>query len=678
MSIISGSRILKVAVPLLALSLTIVLLACGGNPGISPSPTDSAESAWTSEPKTYADEPSVSTRLPEKTGPLATSPSSENSSSISPTKAVETSKADSEDKGLEAAESFSTPPERDFYRLAKELIPGVGNVNPVVRSNSQTLEVGHRETFKLVDLDSRQLYESDFQLLLVTPHAYWFFEDGLEVNQEDIEISAQEFEDSIYPRITSAFGQEWIPGVDGDPHLYIISAQLRGVGGYFSAADEYPKAIRPVSNEIEAIYVNARYLPVGTRAFSHVLAHELQHAIHWVHDRSEETWVNEGLSELAVTIAGYPETSILAFRRAGPASLTIWPADDVGGAENYGAASLFMHYLSTHYGGRADLRPLLAEPADGIPGIDAFLQQSGYENRFVDIFRDWAVANLLDEDAGPYGYPDMSINFPVYRNLKIGSTAQSATPQFANEYVRLGQSENPVTLHFEGDITVPLLPLDVGGGCWWSNKGDVIDSTLTSILDLGDADDPSLAYQVWFSIEENWDFAYLEVSNDNGETWTIVETPLTSSKDPLQVSFGPGYTGKSDGWHDESVSLGRWAGQQVLVRFQYITDAAIHDHGLCVRNIRGYDQGDGIELESDWTPRGFTWTNNVVRQKFTVQIVYEGAEGFDSRVIQMSLDHNNRGSIALEPDPNARRMVAIVQPMAPSTRLPSNYTLTLD
>ncbi len=658
----------------LAVLMTLALLACGDDQSMPPSPAETVQSAESVDSATEGS----ATRPLSGTSELQTTPPQARKLTPQPVTAItEPLKRPDEDYTRDATESFPTPPERDFYRLARELVPGAGNVEPVVRHNSPTLEVGHRETFKLVDLDSRELYESDFELLLVTPHAYWFFEDGMEVRQEDIERSAQEFEGNIYPSVTAVFGKEWTPGVDGDPHLYVISAQLRGVGGYFSAADEYPKEIRPISNEIEAIYVNATYLPVGTQAFSQVLAHELQHAIHWVHDLSEETWVNEGLSELAVTVAGYPEYSIHEFRRAGPASLTNWPADDIGGAENYGAASLFMHYLTTHYGGREDLRPLLTESADGIPGIDAFLKESGYEARFIDLFRDWAVANLIDEDSGPYGYPDMSINFPVYRNLKIGSTESSDTPQFANEYVRLEQSDEPVSLHFAGDTTVPLLPVDAGKGCWWSNKGDVIDSSLSARLDLRDRSNPSLAYQVWFSIEENWDFAYLEVSVDDGETWTILETPLTSDEDPLQVSFGPGYTGKSHGWQHESVSLEQWAGLEILVRFQYITDAAIHDHGLCLRDMRAYAQDDGPEIVAEWTPSGFAWTDNLVRQRFMVQVVYEGKDASGNRVIQVPLDKTNHGSSTLDPDPNARRVVAVVQPIAPTTRLPSNYALSL-
>ena len=578
----------------------------------------------------------------------------------------------------EAATSFPVPPERDFFQLAEQLIPGAGSVDRVVRSSSPTLETGHRITLNLVDLDSRELYENEFELRLVTPHAYWFFADGVEANQDDIERSAREFEELIYPTITGVFGTEWSPGVDGDPHLYVINAHLRGAGGYFSAADEYPREVRPVSNEIEAIYVNARYLPVGTELFSQVLAHELQHAVHWNADLSDETWVNEGLSELAVSIAGYPEYSILEFRRAGPVSLTQWPANDIGGSEDYGAASLFMHYLTEHYEGRENLRPLLAEQADGIPGINAYLEAGGHGVTFIDVFRDWAVANLLDEDGSRFGYSDLSLRIPVYRNASIGEELQSDLPQYANEYVRLEQSSDVAKFVFEGETTVPLLPVDVGEGCWWSNMGDVIDSTLTARIDLSQMEGPLLEYDVWFSIEEDWDFAYLEVSEDEGRTWTILETPLSSTDDPLNVSFGPGYTGATDGWHRESVPLDRWAGQQIMARLQYITDAAIHDHGLCLRDIRVGAQDGQPELAADWLPNGFVWTNNLVRQSFIVQLVYEGDEGNANRIVQVGLDDANQGEITFEPGPGVKRIVAIIQPLAPSTRMPASYTMRLE
>ena len=638
------------------------LAGCNGEAPIGPTPRE------TPIPPTVAS--------PTETVPAPTTSPEPTATALRQAATAHTRSPSTQAARSDPAESFPTPPDRDYYRLARELMPGVADIEPVVRHDAPYLEVGHRKTLRLIDLEATEQYESEFTLRLVTPHAYWMVEDGVSVDQEALERSADEFENTIYPRVTGAFGKEWTPGVDGDPHLYIINANLLAVGGYFNTADEYPRQIRPASNEIEAIYINIGYLPPGSDIYSQVLAHELQHAIHWKADISEETWVNEGLSELAVTVAGFREPRILEFSRAGPTSLTHWPANNQGSGKNYGSASLFMHYLTEHYGGRDNLLPLLTEPGDGIKGIDAHLESSGYEAGFSDVFRDWAVANLLDENSGPYGYSELTVSFPVYLNLRSEEDLASTIPQYANEYVRLKQLPGPVVFSFDGDTTVPLLPVDTGEGCWWSNQGDEIDSTLTAHVDLRETESASLDFQVWFSIEEDWDYAYLEVSDDGGQKWTILETPLTSSHDPLGVSFGPGYTGSVDGWQKESVALDRWGGQEIMVRFQYVTDAAIHDHGLCLSNLAVSAEEETLPL--DWTPNGFVWTNNLVRQSFMVQVVYEGHEGSQNRVMQMKLDSNNRGELTLEPDTNAWRIVAVVQSMAPSTRMPVSYTMRLE
>ena len=575
-----------------------------------------------------------------------------------------------------AADSFPTPPDRDLFRLARELLPGVGEVARAGGVDAPTLAVGHRQSFELVNLAELERYVSDFELRLVTPNAYWFVEDGARVNQADLEKSAEVFQTTTYPRITEAFGTEWKPGIDGDPHLYILNASLSLVGGYYSPADEYPKAVSPVSNEIEAVYINVRFLELGTGLYDQVLAHELQHAVHWNADPTEATWFNEGLSELAVTLAGFEEGSVGIFRRLGPISLTVWPANDVGGAAYYGAASLFMHYFTEHYGDRSDLRPLLSEQADGILGIDSYLRSGGYDQRFEDVFRDWGVANLLDEPSGRYSYRHLDISFPVSRTLRMHDELASVIPQYSTEYLKLNIN-GPSVLTFAGDAAAELLPVEAADGCWWSNSGDVIDSTMTAVVDLRALESPNLEYEVWYAIEEDWDYAYVEVSTYEGETWQILETPYSSTRNPIASAFGPGYTGSSNGWLRESVPLHQWAGQEIMLRFQYVTDAAIHDHGLCVRNLLlSGPSGRAVNLQ--WQPDGFVWTNNQVRQHYNVQVIYEGKEHSDSRVLQIDLNEVNHGTLRLEPDADARRVVVAVQAMAPSTRLPAKYTIRMD
>ena len=296
--------------------------------------------------------------------------------------------------------------------------------------------------------------------------------------------------------------------------------------------------------------------------------------------------------------------------------------------------------------------------------------------RFDDVFRDWAVANLLDEPAGRYGYHGLDITFPVSRILRLDDELMSVIPQYSTEYLKIDNTA-PATLTFEGSATAPLLPVEVGDGCWWSNSGDSIDATLTAIADLQGLSSPALDYQVWFAIEEDWDYAYLELSTDGGRTWHILDTPNTSSHNPIASAFGPGYTGSSDGWLDESVSLRDWAGQEIMLRFQYITDAALNDHGLCVRDLSISDSSQP-PATLEWMPNGFQWTNNLVRQRYNVQVIYEGKTESDNRVEMLALTEANSGSIALQPDPKARRAVVAVQAMAPSTRLPASYTARLE
>ena len=568
---------------------------------------------------------------------------------------------------------FSEAPDRDLFRLTRELVPGSGDIPRTVSGDGVELSVGRTDTFWLVDLADTKAYQSTFKLVLVTPHAYWYVEDGLNFSLSGIERSASRFEEHIYPAVTQVFGDEWIPGIDNDPHLNILNANLRGVAGYFSSTDEYPTAVRPRSNQREIIYINAAEVPPGGGAYNQVLAHELQHAIHWNADPSEDTWVNEGLAELATSIALGGPFSIRQFLRGAPTSLVNWPVTPVGSIVNYGASSLFMHFLTEHYGGRNDLRPLLAQPGDSIAGIDAYLEEMGYKSRFRDVFREWAAANIVDGD-GILGYDDLDVSASVSGSIKGPGEYRSEIPQYAVEYIELESLSGPVTVSFQGKSAIRLLPIDVGGaGCWWGNSGDSIDSTLAHRVVLPAGSTAALEYEVWFEIEEDWDYVYVEVSVDGGRTWRIIETPATSPENPIGNGYGPGYTGASGGWLKESIDLSPYAGEDLWVRLQYVTDDAINGMGACFRGLS--IEAAGIAAEDDsWEPRGFVFIDNVVRQDFQVQLITVGEE---PQVLRMPLDAENAGELTVPPPGDGERLIVAVGALAEKTRQPAGYTLTV-
>ena len=584
-----------------------------------------------------------------------------------------------------STEDLPPAPDRDLFQLAYELLLPVGHpeVPRVVNSEPVAYEIGRRDDFFLVDLDGLEKYQSSFELRFVSPHAYWYIEDGMQVEQGDIERAAQEFEEIIYPRVTSYFGTEWTPGVDNDPHLTIVHGEIRGAGGYFSSTDEYPTAVRPHSNQREMIYINVRYLRVGSPIYYEVLAHELNHAILWNHDSGEDTWVSEGLAELSVSVAGYLSDSIDRYLERPYISLVHWPLDDASIGAHYGGASLFMHYLYEHYSGQDQgaLRELMAVPADNVAGIDAYLAAGGYDKDFHSVFQDWVAANFLDDDVGVLGYRDLQVQAQASRRINSPGEIDREIEQYGTHYIELGSKlrSSPVLVKFEGRTSNRLLPTEVPEpGCWWSNSGDSITSTLVREVDLTTVGEATLEYEVWFSIEEEWDYVYLQVSTDGGGSWDILHTPNTSDANPIGVAFGPGYTGVSKDWKSESVDLSDYVGQQVLVRFQYVTDDALNDIGLCLRNLSipevNVEPGD-----EGWMPEGFVHVDNRVPQHYIVQMMQKGES---NRVFQVPLSIGESGmwvgELSVEPYEGLERTMIAVTAVAPATRVKAAYLLNIE
>ncbi len=665
--------------------LGMFLIACTSaatpaGPPVSASPTASAPE--TSNNPVESSRPPAPANTPDRVMATSTPVPTSRPTTI-PVPGLPSDLLDSVDQseGSEAANSpdeiFPAAPDRDLHQLAAQLslktepsaIPLVVNPDPV--SYSQ----GREDTFWLVDFGNMSVYQSDFDLRLVSPHAYWYVEKGQPVLQRDLLEASREFEDRIYPRVTAAFGREWSPGVDNDPHLNIIHARLQGVAGYYSSSDEHPEEVNPYSNEREAIYINTRSLSVGGQSYLEVLAHELQHAIHWNGDFSEDTWVNEGLSELAVTVAGYRSSSLFRFMRLPTVSLVHWPLDNTNISAHYCGASLFMHYQAEHYSTDNDLRPLVSDPADGISGINSYLENQGYNTNFRQVFSDWVVANLLDEEQGRYSYGNLDVQATIGKFLDHFSQIDSEIPQYSAEYIQLDSLAGPIRIRFEGVSENRLLSVDVGDhGCWWSNSGDSISSSLTHSVDLRNQAQATLSYQVWYSVEEDWDYGYLQVSSDGGLTWDILETPNTSLDNPIGNSFGPGYTGDSHGWITERIDLSPYAGREILVRFHYITDDAVNGAGMCFRNITIPEAGL-LENDQDWQAGGFILTDNRVKQDYQVKVIQVGVE---DQVLAIPLDANNSGELVIPAPHNLNRLVVAVAALAPKTLQPAPYTLTVE
>ena len=218
-----------------------------------------------------------------------------------------------------------------------------------------------------------------------------------------------------------------------------------------------------------------------------------------------------------------------------------------------------------------------------------------------------------------------------------------------------------------------------GRHCWWGNRGDSIDSTLTRELDLSGLTEATLEFWTWFGLEEGWDFAYVEVSADDGQTWTILPGQHTTAENPVGNSYGHGFTGQSESWVQEKIDLSAYTGQGVLLRFEYITDDSVYLDGFVIDDLTIPEMGyaDDAEEDTDWEANGFVRIDNELPQQYLVQIVEQLAEGGEV-VRRVGLDEDGKGETAIQGlGTRLTGAVVIVSPVTPGTRQPARYTLTV-
>ena len=507
------------------------------------------------------------------------------------------------------AELEAETPARDLVALAERLRHVAPAALPTPGPPADH-PVGYHDRFDIADQVNKRYFSVGATVRARTVHAYFYVEDDLEFDAAALQQAAQAFEAQVYPTDVRDFGQPRLPGVDGDRRISIVNAAIPGVGGYFSASDEYPRAVVPYSNQREAIYVNALSVRIGTPAYLSTLAHELQHMIHWNVRPDDDSWMNEGMSVMAQHLNGFPAGEVVPlFLGATDTQLDGWAPDAVAAAPHYGAAYLFLQYLVEHEGGPGILKELLASKAPGLTMIDDILRRRPGNQTLDNVFADWVVANFLNDPApqnGRYAYQDSSLHAALTAPLTAGARRQDSVHPYAARYYEVPAEALGGTLRFRGAGSVPLMAQSPAAGAeWWSNRADTMDSTLTRPVDLRGLAAAHLQFGLWMDIEEAYDYCYVEASSDGGRSWQTLPGKYSTTTNPNGQNYGNGYTGSSAAsagadptWVDESIDLSAFAGRQVLLRFEYVTDEAYSGPGVGLRAIRipeiGYDDDRSV------------------------------------------------------------------------------------
>jgi immune inhibitor A len=305
-------------------------------------------------------------------------------------------------------------PMSDPVSLAERL-QHLEDVPRVLAEKADPLPVGAKDTFWVTNVDQNVTNQVEATLIYSTEHVYFWAGVDVVTNIEDVRRVVDHFEEVTYPTVRSIIGSEWSPGVDGDAHLYIL--YVRGLGpsvaGLFFSKDEYSPLVQEHSNGHEMFYISADSISLAENYVDSVLGHEFQHMIHWNLDRNEDTWVNEGFSEMIEHLLGYQMGGFdYLYSRNTDIPLLRWPSEVGSAGEHYGQAFLFMTYLYNRLG-TDFIRSLAAHPANGINAIDEVLAElkisdatTGERLSADDIVLDWAISLALQNPGigeGHYG-----------------------------------------------------------------------------------------------------------------------------------------------------------------------------------------------------------------------------------------------------------------------------------
>jgi hypothetical protein len=373
--------------------------------------------------------------------------------------------------------------------------------------------------------------------------------------------------------------------------------------------------------------------PARARLYEGTFAHEYQHLLQHYTDPAEVNFVNEGLSDFAISLVGYgkpeatvaekgAESHIYCFQGFGTVqtafnpnprdcggpenSLTLW-GDEGSGNEilaDYGNSWSFMLFLYDRYG--IDFMSALHRDgnAQGLDGVQDQLDAFAPGTDVYDVVHDFQTMNLVDRALQPGGrlngyalnkVTTKSLNAAVNLDNPAAYAKPGAAPNGA-DYVQLkkdgsvltGSTLSSVTFHGASSLepqplkwtSVTDAPGREGDATLWSGNSTNLDAAAVTQVSVPTAN-PTLTYTERHLAEEGYDYAYTVVSTDGGATYTAL-----SNANTVDGPQGPALNGDAAGFATQTFDLSAYAGQTVLVGFRYISDGGVNDGGWYVDDVK--------------------------------------------------------------------------------------------
>lgn len=586
------------------------------------------------------------------------------------------------------------PPERDDLQLAAAYRGASAALETPVATPEP--EIGATERFFIGNVDDNTVAEIDAVLAGVSDRAYFWFQTGegaILPDEAEMEEVGRTF-DAIYDQVNAYFGTGETPTervhiVHALPTTLCVTMPEDGcrLSGYFSQQDLTPRWANPNSNERAMFVMNSERFD-GERYFP-VLAHELRHRIEAEFDAGDEDWAVEGSAMLAEDLLGYaddPQARGDLFLENTDQQLNSW--SQTATTQHYGQGYLVSRYILDRLG-PALYREVAVSPLSGLAAVDEVAATHGLDVTGESLWLDWlATMALVNDDNAPepYRWAGPSLLGPITEPVdRLPYRTETTVAQQAADYYEL-PSSGTATVTFSGDTRAGLLGLEPPSGetFWYAERANYSNPRLTRAVDLRNVASATLTYQVYADIEEGYDFAYVSASTDGGRTWQTLAADgmdgLNPADDPSGSALGDRfYSSRQPYWSEQTIDLTPFAGQEILLRFEYITDPILTYNGFALDDIAIPEIGFRDDVESDagvWTAEGFVRATERLPQNWHLLLISH--EDGAPVVTTVPVGPDGRATFDVTAVAGEPRPVLIVAATAPRTLQQAEYQLEVE
>jgi bacillopeptidase F (M6 metalloprotease family) len=134
---------------------------------------------------------------------------------------------------------------------------------------------------------------------------------------------------------------------------------------------------------------------------------------------------------------------------------------------------------------------------------------------------------------------------------------------------------------------------------------------------------------------------------------------------------------RSSQWIQESIDLSEFAGQQVWIRFEYVTDAVQNGEGMLLDDIEIPEIGYFTDFEDDdggWEAEGWVRVNNILPQTFRHALIWFRDE-ITVELVPTGVNNVTEFEIELG---SGESVVVVVAGTTRFTRQLANYSLNVE